>query len=42
MVEKRSFRIVLVGVGHGVGEGVTATIDKENAYEGKEVKIRLR
>lgn len=42
MIEKRNFRIVLVGNGHGIGEGVTDAANKEIAYEGKEVKITVR
>ena len=42
MVEKRVFRVVLVDSGHGVGEGITATADKEIMYEGKEIKINTR
>jgi len=42
MVDKRVFRIVLVGRGHGVGEQVTSAADKEVSYEGKELRIKLR
>ena len=42
MVEKRIFRIVLVGNGHGISEQVTASVDKEAAYGGKEIRISLR
>ena len=42
MVEKRIFRVVLVDGGHGVGEEVTATADKEVMYDGKEIRINTR
>lgn len=42
MVEKRIFRVVLVDSGHGVGEKVTATADKEVMYSGKEIRINTR
>jgi alpha-D-xyloside xylohydrolase len=42
MVEKRIFRVVLVGNGHGVGEPVTTTADKEVMYEGNEIQIGTR
>ena len=38
MAEKRIFRVVLVNSGHGVGEEVTATADKEVMYDGKEIR----
>jgi alpha-D-xyloside xylohydrolase len=41
MVEKRSFRIVLVAGGHGVGGDVTGKADKEITYEGAEIKVSL-
>ena len=42
MAEKRVFRVVLVGSGHGVGEQVTTTVDKEVTYDGKEIRIKTR
>ncbi len=41
MVEKRTFRIVVVGSGHGIGGEVTGAADKEIAYDGAEVKVSL-
>jgi alpha-D-xyloside xylohydrolase len=41
MVEKRAFRIVVVGSGHGIGGEVTGAADKEIAYDGAEVKVSL-
>jgi len=41
LVEKRAFRVVVVGSGHGVGGELTAKADKEVAYEGKEVRVSL-
>jgi alpha-D-xyloside xylohydrolase len=41
MVAKCSFRIVVVGRGHGVGGEVTKDADKEVSYEGAEIKIAL-
>jgi len=41
MVAKRSFRMVVVGSGHGVGGEVTRDADKEVSYEGAEIKIAL-
>jgi alpha-D-xyloside xylohydrolase len=38
MVEKRIFRIVVVGVGHGIGGDVTSGVDKEITYGGTEIK----
>jgi len=42
VVEKRAFRIVLVTSAHGIGGEVTSKVDKEIAYEGKEIKVSLR
>jgi alpha-D-xyloside xylohydrolase len=42
MVEKRMFRIVVVGNGHGTGGEVTKEADKEVTYEGKEMQEVLR
>jgi alpha-D-xyloside xylohydrolase len=42
MVEKCTFRIVLVGSAHGVGGDVTAKVDKEITYDGKEIHVNLR
>jgi alpha-D-xyloside xylohydrolase len=41
MIEKRGFRIVLVGNGHGIGGEVTSKADKELNYEGTEIKVNL-
>ena len=41
MVEKRTFRIVVVGSGHGVGGDITSKADKEITYEGKEIVVHL-
>ena len=41
MVEKRAFRVVVVGSGHGVGGELTAKADKEITYEGKEMQVSL-
>ena len=42
LVEKRMFRIVVVGKGHGVGEEITARADREVKYDGREIRIDLR
>jgi alpha-D-xyloside xylohydrolase len=42
MVEKRTFRIVVVGNGHGVGGETTKDADREIAYDGTEIKVSLR
>jgi hypothetical protein len=42
MAEKREFRIVLVGSGHGTGEDVTDKADKEIVYNGRETSVDLR
>lgn len=42
MVEKRTFHVVLVGGGHGVGEEVTAASNAQIAYEGKQVQVTVR
>jgi alpha-D-xyloside xylohydrolase len=42
MVGKRTFRIVLVGSAHGIGEGVTIKADKEISYDGQETRMSLR
>jgi alpha-D-xyloside xylohydrolase len=42
LVEKRRIRIVVVGNGHGVGEEITARVNREVLYEGKEIHIDLR
>ena len=39
MLENRSFRIVLVGVGHGTGIGLTAMPDKIVEYTGKQINV---
>jgi alpha-D-xyloside xylohydrolase len=41
MVEKRIFRIVVVGSGHGTGGEVTGKADKEVTYDGKEISVSL-
>jgi alpha-D-xyloside xylohydrolase len=41
MVEKRTFRIVAVGSGHGIGGDITGKADKEITYEGKEIVVHL-
>lgn len=42
LVEKKMFRIVVVGNGHGVGEDVTVRVDREVRYDGKEIRIDLQ
>jgi alpha-D-xyloside xylohydrolase len=42
MIEKRAFRVVLVGSAHGIGGDVTGKADKEIAYEGKEITVKLK
>jgi len=42
MVEKRAFRIFLVGGGHGIGGDVTDKADKEIPYDGSEVSVSFR
>ena len=42
MTDKRAFRIVAVGSGHGIGGEVTSKADKEVVYEGTEIKMNLR
>jgi alpha-D-xyloside xylohydrolase len=42
MVEKRTFRIVLVGSGHGTGGEVTDKADKEITYSGSEISASFR
>ena len=39
---RRTFRVVVVGAGHGVGAQVTAVADREIAYEGHGVSVTLR
>jgi alpha-D-xyloside xylohydrolase len=41
MIEKRTFRVVVVGKSHGVGEEVTNKVDKEASYDGKELRIKV-
>jgi alpha-D-xyloside xylohydrolase len=41
MVQKRTFRIVVVGSGHGIGGEVTSDADKKITYEGTEIKVSL-
>jgi alpha-D-xyloside xylohydrolase len=41
MVETRTFRIVVVGSGHGIGGEVTSDADKEITFEGTEIKTSL-
>jgi alpha-D-xyloside xylohydrolase len=42
MVEKRNFRIIVVGRGHGTGGELTSKSDNEIVYEGKEIRARIR
>jgi alpha-D-xyloside xylohydrolase len=42
MIEKREFRIVLVGNGQGIGGEVTSKADKEINYDGTEIKVNLQ
>jgi alpha-D-xyloside xylohydrolase len=42
MVEKRTFRVVLVGGGHGTGGEMTSKSDKVIVYEGKEIRATVR
>ena len=42
MVEHRSFRIVLVGGGHGTGAAAAGTANAELNYDGKEVHATIR
>jgi alpha-D-xyloside xylohydrolase len=42
MIEKRTFKIVLVGSAHGAGGEVTSNADKEISYDGKETQVSLR
>jgi alpha-D-xyloside xylohydrolase len=42
MAEKRDFSIVLVGQGHGTGEGVTPKADRQATYEGRELQVTLQ
>jgi alpha-D-xyloside xylohydrolase len=39
MLDKRQFRIVLVAKDHGVGESVSANVDREVTYKGKELQV---
>jgi alpha-D-xyloside xylohydrolase len=41
MVQKRTFRIVVVRSGHGIGGEVTSDADKEIIHQGTEIKVRL-
>ncbi len=41
MVEKRTFRIVVVKRGHGIGGEVTTAADKEITYEGSQTVVSL-
>ena len=42
MLESRTFRIVVVGEGHGTGIGLTAQPDKTVQYSGKPVTVALQ
>jgi len=42
MVEKRTFRVVVVGSGHGTGGEMTSKSDKEIVYEGKKIRATFR
>jgi len=39
MIPHRTFRIVFVTAGHGIGEAVSPTVDRETSYDGKELTI---
>ena len=41
MVERRQFRVVVMGPGHGVGEGVSREADAVVEYSGKTVEIAI-
>jgi alpha-D-xyloside xylohydrolase len=42
MVGKRSFRVVVVSSGHGIGGEVTKIADKEITYDGKEIQSAIK
>ncbi len=42
MVEHRTFRIVVVGGGHGVAEAISARAEAQIEYDGKEAQGRVR
>ena len=42
MIEKRTFRVVLVGGGHGIGGEMTSKSDKVIVYEGREIRATVR
>ena len=42
MIKHRSFRIVLVDPGHGAGAAVAATANATVAYEGNEIRLKIR
>ncbi len=42
MVKQRTFRVVLVAAGHGIGGAVTGTPNAEIHYEGKEIRSTIR
>jgi alpha-D-xyloside xylohydrolase len=42
MVEKRTFWIVVVKSGHGIGGAVTTAADKEITYEGNQTQVSMR
>ncbi len=42
MPQQRTFRVILVAPDHGVGPQVTATADREIAYDGRSVSVTLK
>lgn len=42
LIDKRTFRVVVVDKGHGVGGGVTAAADREVSYTGQQMTITLK
>ncbi|HEX4007136.1 MAG TPA: TIM-barrel domain-containing protein [Acidobacteriaceae bacterium] len=42
MPPQRTFRVILVGPGHGAGAAVAATVDQEIQYAGQSVSVKLQ
>jgi alpha-D-xyloside xylohydrolase len=42
MPQRQTFRVILVGAGHGTGAQIAATADREIVYDGQSVSVKVR
>jgi alpha-D-xyloside xylohydrolase len=41
IIQQRTFRVAVVGNGHGAGPAITASADKEIVYNGSKIQVKL-